>query len=177
MKLDKLQEFKLPSEYDALRSEEMKEYQARKEISPSKTEIHSKKTEKRLKSLRGSLSYATTSKASIARENETMGEEETSYNQKLVSPASDGCVWEKEQECFSEPIKVASAPPTTIINTNDIEKPEKEGANMEVDTEVPIRPPNTKAHKKITLEEYKRKKKAEMEAKQQNTEDNATDKG
>jgi len=175
MKLDKLQEFKLPSEYDALRSEVMKEYQARKEISPSKTEIHSKKTEKRSKSLRGSLSYATTSKASITRENETM-EEETS-NQKLVSPASDGCVWEKEQECFSEPIKVASAPPTTIINTNDIEKPEKEGANMEVDTEVPIRPPNTKAHKKITLEEYKRKKKAEMEAKQQNTEDNATDKG
>ncbi|CAK5046733.1 unnamed protein product [Meloidogyne enterolobii] len=177
MKLGKLQEFKLPSDYDALRSEVMKEYQAKGEISPSKTEIHSKKTEKRSKSLRGSLGYATTSKASITREDQTK-DEETSYNQKLVSPASDGCVWEKEQisECSSEPIKVASAPPTTIINTSDIEKTEKEGANMEVDTEVPIRPPNTKAHKKITLEEYKRKKKAEMEAKQQNTEDNATDK-
>uniref|UniRef100_A0A1I8B6L6 WH2 domain-containing protein n=1 Tax=Meloidogyne hapla TaxID=6305 RepID=A0A1I8B6L6_MELHA len=199
IKLDKLQEFKLPSDFDPLRTEVMERSKATAtscivksggKVMPSKSEDHSERIEKTSKLLRGPLGYATTSKASITEEEETTEEQQTFYNQKMISPASDGCVWEKEQisECsrhlslsipeLIKDSKTASAPPTTIntSDASDVEKPER-ASTMDVDTETPIRPPNTKAHKKITLEEYKRKKKAEMEAKQQqNIEENTADK-
>lgn len=98
----------------------------------------------------------------------------------MISPTINECVCQKQQldggslnlslsiPEIDKDIKTVSAPPSTVnspTDTSDVEKPDRESV-IDGNSETIIRPPNTKAHKKLTLEEYKRKKKAEMEAKQ-----------